>query len=163
MPPAAAIAARDVAFFCTRASLLKMGNTQALKRLRKGAYRLAGWQFATTALVAGAAGLVGGRTWVLSAFAGGCIGIVAGLYQALRMFRMDASEQPERYMGGVYVSEALKILLTVALFIAAIRVLEVELVPTMVGYAATFLVYWAALRTGFPGAADVPATERMDD
>ena len=79
------------------------------------------------------------------------------------MFRMDASERPERYMGGVYVSEALKILLTVALFIAAIRVLRVELVPTMVGYAATFFVYWTALRTGFPGATDEPATERTDD
>ena len=76
---------------------------------------------------------------------------------------MDASEQPERYMGGVYVSESLKILLTVALFIAAIRVLRVELVPTMIGYAATFFVYWVVLKTGFPGAADVPATERTDD
>ena len=140
-----------------------MGNTQAFKRLRYGAYRLAGWQLATTALVAIAAGLVGGASWIMSAFTGGCIGIVAGLYQALRMFRMDASEQPERYMGGVFVSEALKILLTVALFIAAIRVLEVEFLPTIVGYAATFFVYWAVLKTGFPGATDPVATERTDD
>ncbi len=140
-----------------------MGNTQPLQRLRRGAYRFAGWQFVATSLVAVVAGLGGGSHWLLSAFTGGCIGIVAGLYQALRMFGTNASEQPERYMGGVYVSEALKILLTVALFIAAIRVLQVELVPTMAGYAATFLVYWAALRTGFPGAAEVPATERTDD
>jgi ATP synthase protein I len=145
-------------FFVPEESPLKMGNAPAFKRLRRGAYRLAGWQLVVTSLAAVAAGLVGGRSWLISAFTGGCIGVVAGLYQAQRMFRMDASEQPERYMGGVYVSEALKILLTVALFIAAIRVLRVELVPTMVGYAATFFVYWAALRTGFPGA-----TERTDD
>lgn len=128
-----------------------MGNTQAFKRLRRGAYRLAGWQLVVTSLAAVAAGLVGGRSWLISAFAGGCIGVVAGLYQAQRMFRMDASEQPERYMSVVYVSEAIKVMLTVALFIAAIKILSVEFVPTLVGYIATFFVYWIYLRTGFPG------------
>lgn len=128
-----------------------MGNAQAFKRLRRGAYRLAGWQLVVTSLAAVAAGLVGGRSWLISAFAGGCIGVVAGLYQAQRMFRMDASEQPERYMSAVYVSEAIKVMLTVALFIAAIKILRVEFVPTLVGYTATFFVYWIFLRTGFPG------------
>lgn len=132
-------------------SLLKMGNTQAFRRLRIGAYRLAGWQLVVTSLAAAAAGLVGGRGWLISAFAGGCIGVVAGLYQALRMFRMDASQQPERYMSAVYVSEAIKVTLTVALFIAAIKILRIEIVPTMVGYTATFFVYWISLRTGIPG------------
>ncbi len=54
-------------------------------------------------------------------------------------------------MSGVYVSEAIKVMLTVALFIAAIKILSVEFVPTMVGYTATFFVYWIFLRTGFPG------------
>ncbi len=128
-----------------------MGNAQAFKRLRGGAYRLAGWQLVVTSLAAVAAGLVGGRSWLISAFAGGCIGVVAGLYQAQRMFRMDASGQPERYMSVVYVSEAIKVMLTVALFIAAIKILSVEFVPTLFAYTATFFVYWIFLRTGFPG------------
>ena len=148
MPPAAAAA---VVFFVPMESLLKMGNTQAFKRLRIRAYRLAGWQLVVASLAAAAAGLVGGRCWLISAFAGGCIGVVAGLYQALRMFCMDASQQPERYMSAVYVSEAIKVSLTVALFIVAIKILEIEMVPTMVGYTVTFFVYWVSLRTDILG------------
>ncbi len=151
MPPAAVLAARAVVFFVPEESPLKMGNMQAFKRLRIGAYRLAGWQLVVTSLAAAAAGLVGGRSWLISAFAGGCIGVVAGLYQALRMFRMDASQQPKRYMSAVYVSEAIKVTLTVALFIVAIKILRIEIVPTMVGYTATFFVYWISLRTGISG------------
>ena len=67
------------------------------------------------------------------------------------MFCMDASQQPERYMSAVYVSEAIKVSLTVALFIAAIKILQVEMVPTMVGYTVTFFVYWVSLRTDILG------------
>ena len=42
------------------------------------------------------------------------------------------------------------ILLTVALFIAAIRVLRIEFLPSMVSYAATYVAYWAALGTNYP-------------
>lgn len=127
-----------------------MGNESNFRRVRTAAWRLAGWQSAVTVLLAlGAAGIGGGH-WALSAICGGGIGILAGLYQALRMFRIDASEQPQLYMRGVFASEALKILLTVALFIAAINVLRVEMVPAIAAYAGTFIVYWAALATNYP-------------
>jgi len=127
-----------------------MGNELAFRSVRRAAWFLAGWQLLLTFAVAGLMAWVGGTGWFRSALAGGGIGILAGLYQALRMLRVDASEHPERYMGSVYGSEALKIVLTVALFIAAIKVLNVELVPVMVAYAATLSVYWAALSTNFP-------------
>jgi ATP synthase protein I len=127
-----------------------MGNEQALRALRRAAWRLAAWQLAVTVTVAGAAALIGGGSWARSALVGGGIGILAGLYQALRMFRVDASQNPAGYLGSVYASEALKIVLTVALFIGAIRTLQVELVPVIVAYAATFGVYWVALSTDFP-------------
>ncbi|HHQ14523.1 MAG TPA: F0F1 ATP synthase subunit I [Chromatiales bacterium] len=127
-----------------------MGDEQALRSSRKAAWRLAGWQLAVTVCIASGAVLIGGRAWAVSALSGGGIGIVAGLYQALRMFRTDISQHPERFLSSVYVSEALKILLTVALFVAAIRLLRVELVPVIVAYAATYAVYWAALGTGYP-------------
>jgi ATP synthase protein I len=134
-----------------------MGNELALRSVRRAAWLLAGWQLLLTLLVAALMTLAGGERWFWSALAGGGIGILAGLYQALRMLRVDASEHPERYMGSVYVSEALKIVLTVALFIAAIKVLKVELVPVMVTYAVTLSVYWAALRTNFPWQKGTPA------
>ena len=94
---------------------------------------------------------------VCTLLVGGGIGIIAGLYQALRMFRVDASVDPERFLRGVYVSEAIKIVLTVALMIAAIRTLNVRFLPFMLGYVATYVVYWAALGTGYPWLDDKTA------
>jgi ATP synthase protein I len=119
--------------------------------LQKAAFRLAGWQVLLTGFVAAGAFWLGGLSAALSAASGGSIGIVAGLYQALRMFRVDASKDPEGFMRGVYIGEAVKIALTVALMIAAIRVLGVEMLPFMIGYIAIYSVYWIALKTGLSG------------
>ncbi len=134
-----------------------MGNEQLFLSLRRAVWRLASWQLLVTLCVAAAAALIGGRLWFLSALTGGGIGLLAGLYQALRMLSVDASEHPQRYLSSVYVSEALKIVLTVALFIGAIKVLRVELVPVIVAYAASYGVYWAALSTNFPWLDASPA------
>ena len=118
--------------------------------LQMAAFRLAGWQVVLTGIVAAGAFWLGGTSAALSAVTGGSIGIVAGLYQALRMFRADAGRDPEGFMRSVYVGEAVKIVLTVALMIAAIRVLGVEMLPFMIGYIAIYSVYWIALKTGYP-------------
>jgi len=118
--------------------------------LQSAAFRLAGWQVLTTGVVAAGAFWLGGSSGALSAVTGGGIGIVAGLYQALRMFRVDAGRDPAGFMRGVYVGEAVKIALTVALMIVAIRVLRVAMLPFMIGYIAIYSVYWIALKTGYP-------------
>jgi ATP synthase protein I len=118
--------------------------------MQQAAFRLAAWQLVMTGLVAAIASWMGGSEVAVSAAVGGGIGIIAGLYQALRMFRIDASKDPEGFLRNVYVGEAVKILLTVALMIAAIRVLQVEMLPFMLGYIAIYVVYWMALKTGFP-------------
>ncbi len=127
-----------------------MGNTQAFQKARIAVLRLTGWQFLLTALLTLAALLAGLGSAALSVFAGGSIGMVAGLYQALRLLQVDAGVQPDALMRGMWVSEAVKIVLTVALFMLAIRLLQVEMVPTLVGYAVTYIVYWVALGTGYP-------------
>ncbi len=114
------------------------------------AFRLAGWQALLTGIVAAGAFWFGGLSAAISALTGGSIGIVAGLYQALRMFRVDASQDPEGFMRGVYIGEAVKIVLTAALIVAAIRVLNVQMLPFMIGYIAIYSIYWIALKTGYP-------------
>ena len=126
------------------------GATQNQKPLRRAAYRLAAWQFALTCGVAAVAAAIGGVAAAQSALMGGGINIVAGLYQALRMCSGQAALQPERYMRAVYTSEAIKIALTVALFIVVIRVMRPQFAPLIVAYAATFVVYLVALGTGYP-------------
>lgn len=119
--------------------------------LQRAAFRLAGWQVALMLVVVVIASWLGGRGAGLAAAMGGSIGIIAGLYQALRMFRIDASKDPEGFMRGLYIGEVVKILLTVALMIAAIRGLNVEMLPFMMGYISIYIVYWVALKTGLPG------------
>ncbi len=127
-----------------------MSQSQRSRLLRRAAFRLAGGQIGLTAVVGIAAGLLGGTAAARSAAMGGGIGILAGLYQALRMFRVSAADDPGRFYAGVWISEAVKILLTVALFILAIRVFRPQFAPMIVAYAATFIVYWMALGTGYP-------------
>ncbi|MBL8201001.1 MAG: ATP synthase subunit I [Chromatiales bacterium] len=103
-----------------------------------------------TLVVAAGASMFGGPVAAWSALLGGGIGIVAGLYQAMRMFRVSAAEDPARFYRGVWISEVVKILLTVALFSFAIRILRPQFAPLIVGYAATFIAYWVALGTGYP-------------
>jgi len=118
--------------------------------LQRAMFRLAGWQVVVTGLVAAAAGWISGSGSAFSAAIGGGIGIIAGLYQALRMFSVDAGRDPNGFMQRVYVTEALKIVTTIALMIVAIKFLNVELLPFMTGFIAIYLVYWMALKTGFP-------------
>jgi F0F1-type ATP synthase assembly protein I len=122
--------------------------------LQRAAFRLAGWQVLLAGVVAAGASLLGGPASGLSAATGGSIGIIAGTYQALRMFRVDASKDPAGFMRGVYVGEVVKIVLTVALTIAAIRVLNVEMLPFLIGYISIYIVYWVALKTGLPGTTE---------
>jgi len=128
----------------------KMGNTQTFQKARKAVLRLSGWQFLLTALLTLAAWLTGFGDAAFSVFAGGSIGMLAGLYQAQRLLQVNAAEQPEALMRALWVSEVIKIVLTVALFVLAIRLLKVEMVPTIVGYAVTYIVYWVALGTSYP-------------
>jgi len=128
--------------------------------LQRAAFRLAGWQVVLTGVVAAGASWLGGSASGLAAATGGSIGIIAGTYQALRMFRVDASEDPAGFMRGVYVGEVVKVMLTVALTIAAIRVLNVEMLPFMSGYIAIYIVYWVALRTGLSGTTEPSREQR---
>ena len=138
-----------VAFFIPVSSPQKMGNTHTFQKARRAVLRLSVWQLALTLMLSGVA-LASSRDSAVSVLTGGMIGVVAGLYQAQRLLRVDASAYPESFMQGLWVSEVVKILLTGALFVLAIQLLDVQMVPTIVGYAVTYIVYWAALGTAYP-------------
>lgn len=129
---------------------IRESDSQSRHQLRRAAYLLAAGQAALTLVIAAAAGWLGTAGSARSALAGGAIGVLAGLYQALRMFSVSAADDPVRFQRAVYVGEAMKILITAVLFILAIRVMKPQFLPMMGAYAATFLVYWAALGLGYP-------------
>ena len=127
-----------------------MGNSQTFQKARHAVFRLSVWQLLLTLAFAGCGGWLVDKSFALSVIAGGGIGMVAGSYQAQRMLRVDAGLHPEAFMRALWTSELIKIVLTVAFFIAAIRVFQVAMVPTIIGYAGTYIVYWLALGTRFP-------------
>lgn len=127
-----------------------MGNTQIFQKARLAVFRLIGMQLALTVVLTLIALLVFSAEAATSVIAGGSIGMLAGFYQAQRMLRVDAGTHPEAFMQGLWISELVKIVLTVAMFIAAIRLFGVQMVPTIVGYAGTYIIYWVALGTSYP-------------
>jgi ATP synthase protein I len=127
-----------------------MGNTNLFHKARLAVFRLSGIQLAVTVVLALLSWLFFGPMTAASLFSGGLIGMLAGFYQAQRMMRVDAGAQPEAFMRGLWVSEIVKIVLTAALFVAAIKLLRVTMVPTIVGYAGTYIVYWVMLGTAYP-------------
>jgi ATP synthase protein I len=80
-----------------------------------------------------------------SASVGGVISAVASLYFAGRVFRHDSSTSPARILRAFYVGEAVKMALTVGLFLVAIVVLKVDILFMLFAYIATLPVYWFAL------------------
>ena len=106
-----------------------MGNTQTFHKARLAVLTLTAWQLLLTAALRALAGGSAAAAWSIGM--GGCIGMLAGLYQAIRLLQVDARE-PAGIFAGLWISELVKIVLTGALFLVAIRLLEVRMVPTIV-------------------------------
>ena len=139
-----------------------MCDTQTFQTARRAVIRLTGWQFLLTVTISLLSVLLVDKAFAMSAAAGGLIGMLAGSYQAQRMLRVDAGKHPEAFMRGLWISEIVKIGITVALFILAIRLFRVQMVPTIIGYAGTYIVYWVALGTRYPWI-ETPVTNNARD
>ncbi len=86
-------------------------------------------------------GLQAGR----AAAVGGGIGAAASLAQVASGFRRSAAGNAQAIARGFYRGEALKIAVTVLLFVLALRGRHFAPGPLLAGYVATFVAYWVAL------------------
>ena len=80
----------------------------------------------------------------VSALIGGGVGVAASLAMVIVMFR-GANADPKRVLRSAYRGEAVKLGITVLLIVAALKFVEIAVLPFFLSYAATFLVYWIAL------------------
>jgi len=90
------------------------------------------------------AALIGTAAGVAAA-AGGGIGVAASLVQVASGFRRGAAGDAQAIARGFYRGEAMKIGLTVLLFVLALRTRRLAPGPLFAGYVATFVAYWVAL------------------
>ena len=80
-----------------------------------------------------------------SALIGGGINILATTVFALRVFSIKPGAPAKRMARAFYVGEAIKLLVTVGLFLAVLLWLDVSLLPLFLTYAITMLAFWLVL------------------
>ena len=102
-------------------------------------------QLGVTLSIAAAGLLLGGRRTGVSALMGGGIGTLASLYMVVSMFRLGANTEPAKIISRVYRGEFYKLVITAGLFGLVLVSVEVSFGPMLGCFAATLLVYWAAL------------------
>jgi ATP synthase protein I len=80
-----------------------------------------------------------------SALIGGGIGVAASLAMVMIMFGRAGGADPQRILRSAYRGEVVKLALSVLLIVAALKWVELAVLPFFAAYAATFVVYWIAL------------------
>ena len=108
------------------------------------AYLIVAAQIVVTLLVAAVALLIAGSEAGYSSLVGGLTGFLPGYYLAGRVFR-SRSQDPARIVRNLYTGEAVKLVMTAALFVVALLLLEVVPLYLFLAYLATSAVYWFAL------------------
>jgi ATP synthase protein I len=98
----------------------------------------------TIATAAVLAGLSGERT-AMSLLTGGIIGVVPNYYLAGRMFRRKPGGTPFAALCRIYTGELVKLAFIAALFVIALKLLDVSFAVVVAGYVMTVVVNWLAL------------------
>jgi len=91
-----------------------------------------------------------GRTAGLSALAGGGISVLASTALAIFGFGAPAGATAERVARLFYVGEAMKLGVTVTLFVVVFLTMKVSFAALFGAYIATLFVYWIALANALP-------------
>ncbi|QXO17409.1 MULTISPECIES: F0F1 ATP synthase subunit I [Vibrio] len=101
---------------------------------RELAKRLLMIQFGAAIVVAAGMAIAVNAEWGISALIGGGIFVIANAVFALCAFMFSGARAAKRITASFYTGEALKILITIALFSAAYMYMQVELVPLKLTY-----------------------------
>lgn len=107
-------------------------------------------QAAVTVIAAVVCRLISGPGASISALVGGGIGTLASLAMVVLGFGRRAGSDARLIVRGFYLGEAVKLGLTVVLFVLVLRTMQVSVGPLFGTYVATFFVYWLALANALP-------------
>ena len=86
-----------------------------------------------------------GKPSAYSVLVGTVISIVPNFYLARRLLRRGPGATPSESLRGIYTGELLKIAFTIALFVIAIRLLNVVFLIVVASYLAMVAINWLAL------------------
>lgn len=112
---------------------------------RRLAYRIVAYQVAVTGVIGALFFLFAGSRAGLSGILGGAINVI-GCYAQVRIaFAPGNARDPKGAARGFYLGEVTKFAVVVALFALAIKWYPVKLLPMILAFAATLMVFMAAL------------------
>jgi len=111
------------------------------------AVRILTWQIGAGVVIAAVCLALGGTRAGFSALAGAAIGIIANLYMMLKALRPRRSARAA--LGALYIGQLVKVVVTIAMFLAIARLPGLVWPATLVAYIATLVMFWwAPFRAG---------------
>lgn len=120
--------------------------------IRAKAYRIVAAQFVMAVAVSTGWLVFSGTKSAWSGLAGGLIATLSSWYSARVLFPRGG-RSAIGFVAALYVSQGLKLLLTVALLWVALALLKAAALPLLTTFIATVMVYWLAL---IPGLINKP-------
>lgn len=117
-----------------------MRNRQGMQ----GAQRLLLIQLGVAVLISVIALIVGDVKAALSAVAGGLVCAIPNAYFVSKLFKHNGARAARQIVNGFYKGEALKLILSVALFALVFKYLNVNPLVFFVAYIAAQMVFWFA-------------------
>lgn len=109
-----------------------------------GAYRLIITQLAVSMLFSLICFCIFGIVGVVSALAGGLVNIVPNFYFARKVFSCRGAQASRKIVNNFYVGEAIKIILSIALFAVVFMFFTIKPVVFFAAYILTQMVIWFA-------------------
>ena len=107
-------------------------------------FSLVAGQIGVVAIIAAVLAVVMGSSGAYAALVGGLVGVLPNYYLARRMARRQRGATPEQALHQIYVGELIKIAFTAAMFVIAIKLLNVNFLIVVLTYIATVAVNWLA-------------------
>ncbi|MCQ8104110.1 ATP synthase subunit I [Methylomonas sp. SURF-2] len=101
-------------------------------------------QVLMAALVASGFFMMGGWKYFLSSVLGCGIALLPNGYFAFKIY-LARQREPQGILNAFYSGEAVKFILTAALFAIALQIPSVDFLILLAGYAAMLSVFWFAL------------------
>lgn len=148
MPPASAVTVRRSGFFiCREISQLGVQDSPRpeLADGRRMARRIAAGQLGVAGLGALCWLALSGGEAARAALAGGLIAFLPGLYFALRVFSRGPGSTPRSMLSALYRGQAVKFMLTAALFAAAMPWFAAQFPALISTFIVALSVHWLAL------------------
>ena len=121
-----------------------MGGTVGNQQGLRGARRFLICQLSVTVLIAAIAIPLSGATAAISALLGGLVSIIPNAYFARKLFQYQGARAAKQIVNSFYIGEALKMGLTIALFILVFKLFHIIPLVFFSVFIVVQMVFWLA-------------------